>query len=61
LASVEISILGDHIHIPPEPEADEDRLFEPAEIEVDYHFSINRKSKDPKVILDSTQISSDNR
>ncbi|KAJ7876512.1 hypothetical protein B0H14DRAFT_2714102 [Mycena olivaceomarginata] len=59
LASVEISILGDHI--PPEPEADENRLFEPAEIEVDYHFSINRKSRDPKVILESTQISSDNR
>jgi len=59
LTWIEVHILGDHIF--PVPEANEDILFEPAEMELEYRFSVNRTSSGSEVILNNTHISSDKR
>jgi hypothetical protein len=58
LASIEIIILGDYLPPLSEDEDEDIDIFSyAASVEVNYRFSVKRKSRVPKVILDSTHIS----
>ncbi|KAJ7655684.1 hypothetical protein DFH06DRAFT_1200719 [Mycena polygramma] len=59
LARIEINILGDHVS--QMPEGDDDVLFEPAQVELEYSFSVIRKPGKPPVVSTDARIVSDTR
>ncbi|KAJ7188784.1 hypothetical protein C8R46DRAFT_1341455 [Mycena filopes] len=59
LGSIEVTILGDHIF---EYEDNEDILYEPAQTEVNYNFSVVRRSTtDAEIVLKEARVVSDTR
>ncbi|KAJ7032769.1 hypothetical protein C8F04DRAFT_646078 [Mycena alexandri] len=59
VASIEITILGDHIY---QFDDDPDVLFEPPQMEVNYHFSVVRRSGDKtKIVVNHARVVSDTR
>ncbi|KAJ6593352.1 hypothetical protein B0H19DRAFT_1089938 [Mycena capillaripes] len=59
LAFIEISILADHIS--EFPEQNEDMIFEPPEMTVDYRFSVVRRSGGAQVVFKNAHATSDTR
>ncbi|KAJ7747719.1 hypothetical protein B0H16DRAFT_1554315 [Mycena metata] len=59
VASIDLTILGDHIYA--ELDDDPDIFFEPHQMEVTYQFSVVRRSGDTKIVVKHACVVSDTR